>query len=369
MKLKSLLSVLLFLVSFALKSQCTLANYMAAIRIPIASFPYTATSAPSLTVSAINSGAPTLGNSTYACDGNSYGGASPAWWLNGAAQSLTFNFSSPVTNLTFLINGTNSTEVFYIVSNSPCAISLSNYCAIGYTSVGGTLTAGATAGLGSLITVNNPAGATQYVMTHNGLGAGSRVTLLDCFVVGSGPCVLPVELSNFNAQCRSNNSVELNWTTMTEYNNDFFTIEKSADGENWEKIADVKASGNSFSQKNYSYRYNDNINSIVYFRLKQTDYNKDFKYSQIVTLYNCNQKGKGTLVVFPNPASSELTLNTDIDGMEIEIYNLLGVKEASFNLERGDNKLDISKLSSGAYYLQAHSEQSDVKVQKIIINK
>jgi len=368
--IKRLLSVIaISVMTFSLKSQCTLANYMAAVRIPIASFPYTATSAPSLTVSAINSGAPTLGNSTYACDGNSYGGASPAWWLNGAAQSLTFNFSSPVTNLTFLINGTNSTEVFYIVSNSPCAISLSNYCAIGYTSVGGTLTAGATAGLGSLITVNNPAGATQYVMTHNGLGAGSRVTLLDCFVVGSGPCVLPVELTTFNAQCRSNNLVELNWTTLTEHNNDFFTIEKSRDGENWETIVNVKGAGNSYDKKNYTYRYNDNINSIVYYRLKQTDFNKDFKYSQTVSMYDCNVKGKGTLIVFPNPSSSEVTFNTDVDGVEAEIYNVLGIKEAVFKLERGDNKINLSALSSGTYYIKTAGENSAVQVQKFVINK
>lgn len=367
MRLLSLLAI--SCLTFSLKSQCTLANYMSAVRIPIAAFPYTALSAPSLTVSAINSGAPTLGNSTYACDGNSYGGASPAWWLNGAAQSLTFNFSSPVTSLTFLINGTNSTEVFNIVSNGTCAISLSNYCAIGYTSVGGTLTAGATAGLGSLITVNNPGGATQYIMTHNGLGAGSRVTLLDCFVIGTGPCVLPVELTNFNAQCRSNNLVELNWTTLTEYNNDFFSIEKSKDGENWETVANVKGAGNSFSKKNYTYRYTDNVNSIVYYRLKQTDFNKEFKYSQIISMNDCRLKGKGTLIIFPNPSSSEVTLNIDVDGVEAEIYNVLGVKEAVYTLERGDNKINLSTLSNGTYYIKTSGENSTVQVQKFVISR
>lgn len=342
---------------------------MAAVRIPIASYPYTALSAPSLTVSAINSGAPTLGNSTYACDGNSFGGASPAWWLNGAAQSLTFNFSSPVTSLTFLINGTNSTEVFYIVSNSTCAISLSNYCAIGYTSVGGTLTAGATAGLGSLITVNNPGGATQYIMTHNGLGAGSRVTLLDCFVKGTGTCVLPIELVNFNVQCRSNNLVEVNWTTQTEYNNDFFTIEKSEDGENWNEIANIKGAGNSSSEKNYTYKYQDNIKALTYFRLKQTDFDRNSKYSQIMAMNGCNVKGKGLLVIFPNPASTEVVLNTDTEGMGVEIYNLLGINVASYTLERGDNKIDVSSLPNGTYYLKSSSPSSDIQVQKLVITK
>ncbi len=56
-------------------------------------------------------------------------GASPLRWLNAAAlgQSMTYNFSSPVTSLTFLVNGTNSTEVFYVVSNSTCAIKSSKF--------------------------------------------------------------------------------------------------------------------------------------------------------------------------------------------------------------------------------------------------
>ena len=368
MKLKLHLFAFLFLFITTVSAQCTLANYLAAVRIPIASYPYTALSAPSLTVSAINSGAPTLGNSSYSCDGNLFAGASPAWWLNGAAQSLTFNFSSPVTSLTFLINGTNSTEVFYIVSNSTCAISLSNFCSVGYTSVGGTLTAGATAGLGSLITVNNPGGATQYVMTHNGLGAGSRVTLLDCFVKGTGTCVLPIELTKFNGQCRMNDVVELNWTTMNEYNNDYFTIEKSENAEQWTEAGVIKGAGNSHEVLNYSFRDKNNSSVTTYYRLKQTDFNKNFKYSEIISVNSCSEKGKGEVLFYPNPATHELTIKTDTEGIVSEICNLMGEKVIAIVLERGENKLDISQLSSGVYFIKSTGLSGHIQTQTLVVS-
>lgn len=346
-----------------------MANYMAAVRIPIASFPYTALSAPTLTVSAINSGAPTLGNSSYNCGPDLYGGASPAWWLNGAAQSLTFNFTSPVTSLTFLINGTNATEVFYIVSNSTCAISLSNFCTVGFTSVGGTLTAGPTAGLGSIITVNNPGGATQYVMTHNGLGAGSRVTLLDCFVKGSGTCVLPIELTEFKGQCRSNSLVELNWTTMSEYNNDYFTIEKSENAESWIECGTIEGVGNSNKKTDYSFRDKNNSNTAMYYRIKQTDFNKSYKYSEIVSINSCNINGNGEVTVFPNPASHEIIIKTDTDGLTSEISNMLGEKVSNIVLERGENRIDVSLLDNGTYYIKSSGENTITKVQKLVVSK
>src|SRR4051812_36113824 len=131
MKHKFLYYFLLLFLPFQIFGQgtaCTLANYMPMVRIPITSFPYASTTAPSLTVSQVIVGCPSLGNSTYSCVTDQMAGAATSWWLNAAApgQSMTYNFSSPVTSLTFLVNGTNSTEVFYIVSNGTCPITLTN---------------------------------------------------------------------------------------------------------------------------------------------------------------------------------------------------------------------------------------------------
>lgn len=348
MKVKFTFLLLVLSLSFAMRSQCTMANYTSAVRIPVASYPYAATSA-AVTVSATTVGLSTLSNSSYSCGTYFYAGANPAWWLNAATQSITINFSQPVTSLTFLINGTNSTEVFYIVSSSTCALSISNLCTVGFTSVGGTVTAGATAGLGSIITVNNPGGATMYRMTHNGLGAGSRVTLLDCFTLGSGSCVLPIELNSFTANC-NNKLVELEWETATEKNNKEFALERSKDGFDWETIGVVKGAGNSASPKYYSFTDPKPSSNILYYRLKQTDYNSESETSRMISVNACKQTSD--IVVYPNPASSEVI----IAGVNITEYRLLdafGTELINKNVDSdADLRVKISHLDKGVYFLK-----------------
>lgn len=348
MKVKFTFLFLILCLSAVMQSQCTMANYTSAVRIPVASYPYAATSA-AVTVSATTVGLSTLSNSSYSCGTYFYAGANPAWWLNAATQSITINFSAPVTSLTFLINGTNSTEVFYIVSSSTCALSISNLCTVGFTSVGGTVTAGATAGLGSIITVNNPGGATMYRMTHNGLGAGSRVTLLDCFTLGSGSCVLPIELNSFTGKCNKN-IVDLEWETATEKNNKEFTVERSKDGFDWEAIGIVKGAGNSASPKYYSFTDPKPSDNILYYRLRQTDYNGEFENTNMISVRACKQNSD--IVVYPNPASDEIIIVGE--GIQaIQLFDAYGVELLNRNvISESDLKVEVSQFEKGVYFLK-----------------
>ncbi|MBL7766388.1 MAG: gliding motility-associated C-terminal domain-containing protein [Chitinophagaceae bacterium] len=178
---KFLLSISLTLIAFSsLFAQCDLGNYAAAYPIPIASYPYTNTAG--ITVSAAVVNCNPLTNFTYSCGGNSFAGADPAWWINSAAASITFTFSQPVCNFTVLVNGTNQTEEFYFNCNNG-AVTLQNYCTAGYTTTGAgnQLLCTNNNALGTIATAVNLAGATVYTITHNGLAAGSRLTLLDCY--------------------------------------------------------------------------------------------------------------------------------------------------------------------------------------------
>lgn len=182
MKKKYLLFLTYLLFSIRIFAQCDLGNYLAAYLIPVGSYPYT--NAASITVSAALVNITNYANFTYTCGGNSFAGANPAWALTAVNQSITLTFSQPVCNFTVLVNGTGPTEEFYFTPNNG-AVQLMNFCTANFASInGGTalLCNGGGGGSGTIITVDNPAGATQYVLTHNGLAAGSRVTLLDCYV-------------------------------------------------------------------------------------------------------------------------------------------------------------------------------------------
>lgn len=83
----------------------------------------------------------------------------------------------------------------------------------------------------------------------------------------------PIELLTFNLTALvSQNAVQITWSTATEINNNFFTIERSTDGVNFTSIGTVQGSGNSSTVKNYSFIDNSLVNGTIFYRLKQTDF-------------------------------------------------------------------------------------------------
>jgi hypothetical protein len=75
--------------------------------------------------------------------------------------------------------------------------------------------------------------------------------------------------------------VALNWVTATEINNDYFTIQRSVDGLVFEDIEEITGAGNSNREISYQ-TFDDNpYNGTSYYRLKQTDFNGQFSFSQI----------------------------------------------------------------------------------------
>jgi len=82
---------------------------------------------------------------------------------------------------------------------------------------------------------------------------------------------LPISLLSFTADC-NNNNVELNWTTATEENNDYFTLLRSYDGLEYEEIDRIIGAGNSNDILNYSYYDYNAAKENYYYKLQQTDY-------------------------------------------------------------------------------------------------
>ena len=107
--------------------------------------------------------------------------------------------------------------------------------------------------------------------------AGSNyITLasIDAFSVWTaspGIVVLPISLIQFDGKNESQSNL-LTWVTLTESNNDYFTLERSEDGVEFKTITKMDGAGNS--------------DVINYYRLKQTDYNGQFSFSEIISIDN-----------------------------------------------------------------------------------
>jgi autotransporter-associated beta strand protein len=94
---------------------------------------------------------------------------------------------------------------------------------------------------------------------------------------------LPIQLVDFDA-IANENYIEIIWTTATETNNDYFTVERSTDGIHWVTIKKVAGAGNSNTLQEYFVYDYEFVSDVVYYRLKQTDYDGTTTYSKIITV-------------------------------------------------------------------------------------
>jgi len=137
---------------------------------------------------------------------------------------------------------------------------------------------------------------------------------------------LPIELLSFTAVPKGTH-VQLNWVTSSETNSNYFTVERSKDGINFETIEIVDGAGNSSQILNYSAVDDGPLNGVSYYRLKQTDDNGEFDYSTTVTV-EFNNINNFIFNIYPNPNDGDgfnlqISKNTTTE-LLVAVYDVLG---------------------------------------------
>lgn len=166
--------------------------------------------------------------------------------------------------------------------------------------------------------------------------------------------VLPVELLDFSAE-KAKNSIQLSWVTATEIDNDYFTLERSSDGDNFNEIAVIRAAGNSNEESFYSYDDRGYPEGKIYYRLRQTDYNGSFSYSRIIGLQIENSVDD--IAIFPNPSSEFIVIQMTglvSSTIKIQLYDLQGKLLRTAQILPGStiSYLDTETLYSGNYLVK-----------------
>jgi hypothetical protein len=129
--------------------------------------------------------------------------------------------------------------------------------------------------------------------------------------------VLPIELMFFTSQVTSQNTVLLNWATASELNNDFFTVERSLDGLTWEVVEFVNGNGTTPLRNDYNSKDVRPYIGLSYYRLKQTDFDGTFEYSNIVSVFVASTDQE--LIKVVNIIGQTVDINTP--GLVILIFN------------------------------------------------
>jgi hypothetical protein len=160
--------------------------------------------------------------------------------------------------------------------------------------------------------------------------------------------VLPVLLSNFEANQENNDFVELSWTTQQETSFDHFTVERSTDGEKWDNLGTVESKGYSSSTSDYHYTDVSGISGTRYYRLQMVDIGGGSTYSKVLTVKS-TVNSDGRINIFPNPITN-LTFNVKVPSPEstiIKVYTMEGRLLYSALLT-GQNQYQIKLPSSAA---------------------
>ena len=95
--------------------------------------------------------------------------------------------------------------------------------------------------------------------------------------------ILPVELISFNGRPKIK-SIDLQWVTASEINNDYFTVEKSTNGIDFKEMTDINGRGTTTLHSFYNWADESPNDGLNYYRLLQVDFNGDKSYSDIICL-------------------------------------------------------------------------------------
>lgn len=198
----------------------------------------------------------------------------------------------------------------------------------------------------------------------------SKRAFIDNVKVYYAVSTLPVELVSFSAICEDNNTITVNWTTASEHNSDYYIVEKSRDGLNWNTLATKAAAGNSIQLINYSVA---DISGTVYYRLTQVDVDGASKMYDIVST-NCSSEKELALIAYPNPSNGQFTVKIEnaVGGTyALKITDVFGkaIEEQTIDLETGTTleKMKPEGLQPGVYMLQFIQNGNVLKQQKMLI--
>jgi len=214
--------------------------------------------------------------------------------------------------------------------------------------------------------------ATISIVNKNTIASGNDFGLDDINFVPCQDATLPIELLYFNAKAVYAKN-EINWSTSSEINNHYFTVEKSSDGVTFSTLSTIEGAGNSNSVLKYSTEDASPYKVVTYYRLKQTDFNGNFTYSNIVAVSG-NQSGSLTMKVLPSQGNNNIHLLIRPDNSKnftVSVFDISGkmiyTKDLG-SMPSTDNYFTISpyNLSNGIYLIRLNSDTESI-VQKAMI--
>ncbi|MBR4452664.1 MAG: chitobiase/beta-hexosaminidase C-terminal domain-containing protein [Bacteroidales bacterium] len=185
-------------------------------------------------------------------------------------------------------------------------------------------------------------------------------------IVYSTKANLPVELLYFTAECMGE-ATQLQWSTASETNNEYFTIERSSNAVNYEEVARIQGAGTTSQRSDYSFMVDNNSTAITYYRLRQTDIDGKYEIFAPIAIQCQNNKAATEISIYPVPANDQVNIFSSNSPMtRIEIYSIMGAKVAEEPAEGNQTTLHIGNLATGVYAVKVFTEDGQVSNVRLI---
>lgn len=173
---------------------------------------------------------------------------------------------------------------------------------------------------------------------------------------------LPVELISFDGNADLN-SIFLNWKTAAEQNNQGFQIQKTINQVIWDSIGYLNGAGNSTIINTYHFEDTRPKEGINYYRLKQFDFNNNFKYSDTIGINFKNSNSE--IQLYPNPTRDIIQILGNNNIFFFQIYNSIGIE--IFKGYTLNNQISLASLPNGIYFI--HFRHKNETLTKRIVKK
>ena len=265
--------------------------------------------------------------------------------VSGATASTVYSWSGPAGSTVTSGQGTSTVLISFGSTSGNVSVNVSNAC--------------------ETINVTLGVSLSSCLFYHGGSNDGFSVTT-------TVNIPLPVELVSFEGKEESG-VVELMWVTASELNNDFFTVERSPDGKEFNPVTIVSGSGTTNEKHTYFALDNYPYNTVTYYRLVQQDFDGSINYSKIISVSVDISEDRKTRI-FPNPVINRTELylrcyNQIDEAATVTYLDSRGIelRSENLNLVTGHNEIKLSPdfKGRGMYIIQLKTH-SGVRTFRIV---
>jgi hypothetical protein len=206
------------------------------------------------------------------------------------------------------------------------------------------------------------------------LAARTDLSGFGVFAIGQTSSPLPIELLSFTGTEKNDHNL-LEWVTLTETNNEYFTLERSSNGTDFVPVGRVQGAGTSRVQLSYSFKDMTPPKGVSYYRLRQTDFDGTTTTSKIIALRR-HTSANFQISVAPNPSKGifNLDIMTSTSGiLNLRVNDASGKEMMNEKVDVSGDRLkhaiDLTGFMSGLYDLQLEDPSTGERINMRLLRQ